>query len=121
MKAVLLSVSLMLVTMTACGGAEEPLPVEQSDVPISIAETSVRRGSNTFSLKTATDATAVEVTVWMPSMGHGAPSEPRVVKEQDGSYRLEDVVFSMPGTWELKIKVTCPTRHGARSFQYDVQ
>jgi hypothetical protein len=117
MRPFLLSLALV---MMACGGADEA-PAPEGDVAIAlIADAPVHRGTNTFALTTVDDATRVEVMAWMPSMGHGAPVDPRVVKQSGSTYRIEDVMFSMPGTWELKVSVTCPMRHGARTFRYEV-
>jgi hypothetical protein len=42
----------------------------------------------------------------MPQHGHGFPTQPKVTKELgDGRYLLEGMKFSMPGWWELKLKV----------------
>lgn len=119
MKLVLMA--LVTTMLVSCGGAEEPSTEQHGDVAMELTAASApHRGTNTFTLKTATDATKVEIYPWMPSMGHGSPEDPTIVKEQDGSYRLENVVFSMPGAWELKVNVTCPNRHGMRAFRYEV-
>lgn len=118
MKPLMLSLA---VAIMACGGTSDEAPTAVGDVEIALtAAAPVHRGTNTFALTTADDANNVSVTVWMPSMGHGAPSDPRVVKESGSTYRLEDVVFSMPGTWELKVNVTCPSRAGTRAFRFEV-
>jgi hypothetical protein len=109
----------LAIVVMGCGGAEEPVAPE-GDVAIAVESmSSIRRGANTFTLSTADDATTVYASVWMPAMGHAAPMSPRVVRT-DATYRIEDVVFSMPGTWELKVDVTCPTRHGSRAFRFEV-
>jgi hypothetical protein len=42
----------------------------------------------------------------MPQHGHGFPTQPKVTKDfGDGRYLLEGMKFSMPGWWELKLKV----------------
>ena len=42
----------------------------------------------------------------MPQHGHGFPTQPRVTRELgDGRYLLEGMKFSMPGWWEIKLKV----------------
>jgi hypothetical protein len=42
----------------------------------------------------------------MPQHGHGFPTQPKVTRELgDGRYLLEGMKFSMPGWWELKLKV----------------
>lgn len=106
---------------TACGGAEEA-PAKTGDVNVTVSTAAaVARGSNTFSLTIDhPHALSVEATLWMPSMGHGAPNDPRVVKVDDTRYRLEDVMFSMAGTWDLRVKVTCPHGVGTQTFRYEV-
>ncbi len=112
--------ALLAITMMACGGAEDEAPAAAGDVAIAVMPSApIQRGTNAFTLATADDATHVDAIVWMPAMGHGAPREPRVVREGT-TYRIEDVVFSMPGTWELKVNVTCPMRQGTRAFRFEV-
>lgn len=42
----------------------------------------------------------------MPQHGHGFPTQPRVTREIGGGrYLLEGMKFSMPGWWEIKLKV----------------
>jgi hypothetical protein len=42
----------------------------------------------------------------MPQHGHGFPTQPKVTKDLgDGRYLLEGMKFSMPGWWELKLKI----------------
>lgn len=42
----------------------------------------------------------------MPQHGHGFPTQPRVTRELgDGRYLLDGMKFSMPGWWEIKLKV----------------
>jgi hypothetical protein len=45
------------------------------------------------------------ITPWMPEMGHGVLEEPEIVERGGGLYSIENVVISMPGRWELRIKV----------------
>jgi hypothetical protein len=48
----------------------------------------------------------ISVDGGMPQHGHGFPTRPRVTRELgDGRYLLEGMKFSMPGWWELKLKV----------------
>jgi hypothetical protein len=54
---------------------------------------------------------AIEVDGGMPQHGHGLPTQPRVTRELgDGRYLVEGMKFSMPGWWELKLRVSTP--HG---------
>jgi hypothetical protein len=42
----------------------------------------------------------------MPQHGHGLPTRPQVSRELgDGRYLLEGMKFSMPGWWEIKLRV----------------
>jgi hypothetical protein len=48
----------------------------------------------------------ISVDGGMPQHGHGFPTQPKVTRELgDGRYLLEGMKFSMPGWWELKLKV----------------
>ena len=48
-------------------------------------------------------ANTLEVTLWMPSMGHGS-SPVTVEKLAPGQYRVTRVFFIMGGTWEIQLK-----------------
>lgn len=111
-----------------CGGADAG-PAATGTVAITANPTgAVHRGTNSFSLKLAVGSqtpgtkehTAVEVTPWMPAMGHGAPSDPVVTEVAPGTYNVEEVEFSMPGTWELRVKVSSDLGSGTNTFKYDV-
>jgi hypothetical protein len=52
------------------------------------------------------DGLALHVTPWMPSMGHGASTEPTVVAQGNGNYLIDDLVLPMPGTWELRVSTS---------------
>lgn len=47
--------------------------------------------------------TALKVTLWMPSMGHGS-SPVKVTPLQPGLFRVEKVFFNMRGDWEIRFK-----------------
>jgi hypothetical protein len=48
----------------------------------------------------------IDVDGGMPQHGHGFPTQPRITRELgDGRYLLEGMKFSMPGWWEIKLKV----------------
>lgn len=52
----------------------------------------------------------ISVDGGMPQHGHGFPTQPRVTRELgDGRYLLEGMKFSMPGWWEIKLKVDSGT------------
>lgn len=47
----------------------------------------------------------ITVTPWMPEMSRGAKEEPRVMERGGGLYSAENVEISMPGLWELRVKI----------------
>jgi hypothetical protein len=52
---------------------------------------------------------SLHVELWMPAHGHGSSSTPHATEaEEPGHYRISDVVFEMPGRWEVLIDVTAP-------------
>jgi hypothetical protein len=49
---------------------------------------------------------AIDIDGGMPQHGHGLPTQPRITRELgDGRYLMEGMKFSMPGWWELKLRV----------------
>lgn len=47
----------------------------------------------------------IEVSGGMPQHGHGLPTQPAVMHQENGRYIIGGVKFSMPGWWELKLKI----------------
>jgi hypothetical protein len=47
----------------------------------------------------------ITLTPWMPDMGHGVKEVPKVTERGGGLYSIENVEISMPGRWELRVKV----------------
>lgn len=47
----------------------------------------------------------VSITPWMPAMGHGVTEKPEVTERGGGLYSVNNVVLSMTGHWQLKVKV----------------
>lgn len=60
------------------------------------------KGANTLS----DPAPVVKVFLWMPSMGHGsAPvTIARETNEAAGAFRVSNVNFIMPGSWEVHVQ-----------------
>jgi hypothetical protein len=50
----------------------------------------------------------IEVTPWMPIMGHGTSVTPMVTGGGAGTYFLRNVSMYMPGVWELRTKFSGP-------------
>ena len=49
---------------------------------------------------------SVEVDARMPAHGHGMNRVPKIVKQADGSFKAEGLLFHMPGHWELYFDLT---------------
>src|SRR5262245_42277518 len=50
--------------------------------------------------------TSIAVSARMPEHNHGTNLEPKVTSTGDGSFRVEGMLFHMPGRWELYVDVT---------------
>jgi hypothetical protein len=116
MQKLLLAIALLV----GCASAEQPR--DSGSVAVQLTSvTAIHRGENTLVVTIDhDDATRVEAMLWMPSMGHGAASDPRVVRETATTYRLENVMFTMSGTWEIRLAITCGHGQTTRTFRYDV-
>lgn len=55
------------------------------------------------------DGLTLTVEPWMPHHDHGSSAVPSVTAEGNGNYLVQNVVFTMPGDWELRIHITSPT------------
>ncbi|MCC7276595.1 MAG: FixH family protein [Alphaproteobacteria bacterium] len=47
----------------------------------------------------------VRVDAWMPEHGHGMNYGPVVTAERDGRWRVDGLMFHMPGRWEIRFDV----------------
>ena len=45
------------------------------------------------------------VTPWMPAHGHGSSVTPTVTVGGEGKYAIDQIVYGMPGEWELRVDV----------------
>ncbi len=63
----------------------------------------------------------LEVEPWMPGHGHGSPETPSVEEGSDGMYTVSNVVYSMPGHWEVRIDITHGDTTDRIVAEYDVQ
>lgn len=64
------------------------------------------------------DGLAVQVDARMPAHGHGMNRVPKVTRQGDGSFKVEGMLFHMPGHWELYFDIS----HGGKTerAQFDV-
>ncbi len=106
------------------GGAHDPLTKHYGDtlykitdngkygVEILLPDQKVEMGVNKIDLlihdMKDRDVTGARITVtpWMPSMEHGVSEKPLINERADGLYSVANVVFSMTGNWELRVRIT---------------
>jgi hypothetical protein len=46
----------------------------------------------------------IAVQPWMPAHGHGSKVEPTVEERGEGRYDIDQIVYEMPGQWELRLE-----------------
>jgi hypothetical protein len=56
------------------------------------------------------DAVLLRVNAVMPEHGHGMNYRPSVTRLPDGHWRVEGLLFQMPGSWELRLDVRMADR-----------
>ena len=90
------------------------------------SDVGVREGPNAFDLEVdrsdgaALDAAAsVSVVVRMSAMTHGE-QEVGVTRLEGSLFEVEDVIFAMPGTWELEVSVEEGSAIDRATFELDV-
>ena len=59
------------------------------------------------------DGAEMSVTPFMPGHGHGTSATPSVTAAGDGVYEVENIVYTMPGHWELTFDIA----HGGQTDQ----
>lgn len=64
---------------------------------------------------------SISVEPWMPAHGHGSPETPEVMEMSAGHYHVTNIVYSMPGTWELRIDVDTGEVSDRFVVTYEVQ
>lgn len=62
----------------------------------------------------------IQLTTFMPAMGHGSGKVPKLVAIEAGRYTFENVVLNMPGLWELHVAVSGDVEDEF-TFQFDVE
>jgi hypothetical protein len=58
---------------------------------------------------------------WMPAHGHGSPEEPAVEEQGDGMYAVTNLVYSMPGRWEVRVAIEGAPGSDTLVLKYSVQ
>ncbi len=67
---------------------------------------------------TAAMVRLVAASAFMPAHGHG--TDATVVPGGDGAYHADNIVFFMPGRWELRLAFSDGTREDRIRFYIDV-
>ncbi len=60
------------------------------------------------------DVTEIEFDAVMPAHQHGMNYDPEIVEVEPGLFRVSNIVFHMPGSWELRVAA----RTDAERFTY---
>lgn len=55
--------------------------------------------------KTPIEGAVIEAVPWMTMHGHGSSKKTRISERGKGIYTVENVYFTMPGDWDLLIKI----------------
>ncbi len=90
------------------------------------SDAGVREGPNAFDLEVERidggalgPSASVSVIVRMPAMTHG-DQDVEVTRLEGSSFAVDDVVFAMPGTWELEVSVEEAAAIDRATFKLDV-
>lgn len=84
-------------------------------------------GKNSLSLRLQTrDGVLVEeadinAEPWMPAHSHGVAVRPVVRAEGDGVFLVDELRFTMPGTWEVRIDIEVSNVRDSLVVSADVQ
>ena len=84
---------------------------------ISSVELVVRRANDGALVGGAT----LEVSLFMPAMGHGSSVKPTIVDEGGGRYLVENVSLPMPGRWQLGVTTHGEGADDETTVTFDVQ
>jgi FtsP/CotA-like multicopper oxidase with cupredoxin domain len=92
--------STLIFTEKGLFGVEMVIPEERLAIGISSLDLIVHDKEHTD-----IEGATVEVTPWMPEMGHGAFSATEVTEKGDGLYSVSNIVMIMGGHWELRVDI----------------
>jgi hypothetical protein len=124
--------ALTALCLAACGsGDDEPTHEVVPGQALSVASTSglavgtirvdgaqINRGQNAFLVIFDPSTTDVSsASTLMPAHGHGSVA-PALAREGDG-YRISNVVFNMPGLWEVRLELAIDGKPDRLVFNAD--
>jgi len=126
--------ALVLVAATACSGGSET-PSDQLEPGETIAISALHgaangrvtldgdaliEGRNTFLVDLSPPETDLSrASALMPSHGHGSPTPANITRTTTG-YRVSNLVFSMPGLWNVLLDVDVAGRQDRIEFSVDI-
>ena len=136
-RALVVGAVLVLAIGAGCGDADDSEPeANDGQVESALGEfqgvfahdpVSPQTGEATLDME-LTDASGaavagadISVEPWMPAHGHGSPETPQVSETEAGRYQVTNIVYSMPGEWELRIDVDAGGTTDRFVLTYDVQ
>ena len=67
------------------------------------------------------EGAALRIHAVMPAMGHEPTVVPQVEEVSPGIYEITDVVFTMPGLWEVRYRAERSELHDEAAFRYEVR
>jgi hypothetical protein len=77
-------------------------------------------GRNAFLVELSPSGTVLTgASALMPAHGHGSPS-PAVITQTATGYRVSDLIFSMPGLWDVFLDVDAAGQADRIEFSVDV-
>ncbi|MDI1443302.1 FixH family protein [Polyangium sp. 6x1] len=126
--------SLAFSWLAACGGEGTAASPEQETIGLRgamefklVPEAPLVQGENDLRLTLHDAATGkvvegatIEVTAIMPAMGHEATSPPSIEDAGEGAYAVRGLALSMPGRWDVHVKVEHQGTTDEVHFFYDV-
>lgn len=115
MKSVIAAICMLIICSAAFGADRNPLvkATEKNEFTLEMVSgfKEMFNGSNTLDLVIRdkkgkiVEGARLTVTPWMPAMGQGVWDKPIVTDQGAGKYRVQNIVTTMNGSWELKIDI----------------
>ncbi|MDI1431692.1 FixH family protein [Polyangium sorediatum] len=130
----LLLCSLAFSWLAACGGEGSSASPDQESIGLRgamqfklVPEAPLVQGENDLRLTlrdaetgAVVEGALIEVTAIMPAMGHEATFAPAIEEAGDGAYAVRGLALSMPGRWDVHVRVEHQGTIDEVHFFYDV-
>ena len=123
------SAALLLASLStpvfACGDGGSQMVAEKANDLKVFAELEPITVSKPFALDLilcgSGDKLSVEADAWMPRHKHGMNYAPVVTSQGDGRYAVSNMVFHMPGLWQVRVNVRGQDDAQPLTYLLDVQ